>query len=45
MSISDMLDIILIVVITLYAFIHVCNLAYVNGSSDTEKNKKRMKTM
>ena len=34
MSISDMLDIILIIVITLYAFIHGCKIAYEKGVED-----------
>lgn len=34
MSISDTLDIILIIVITLYAFIHGCKIAYEKGVED-----------
>lgn len=34
MSISDMLDVILIVIITLYAFIHGCKIAYEKGVED-----------
>lgn len=34
MSISDMLDIILIIVIILYAFIHGCKIAYEKGVED-----------
>lgn len=34
MNISDMLDIILIIVITLYAFIHGCKIAYEKGVKD-----------
>lgn len=34
MSISDILDIILIIVITLYAFIHGCKIAYEKGVED-----------
>lgn len=34
MSISDTLDIILIIVITLYAFIHGCKIAYEKGFED-----------
>ena len=34
MNISDMLDIILIIVITLYAFIHGCKIAYEKGVED-----------
>ena len=34
MSISNILDIILIIVITLYAFIHGCKIAYEKGVED-----------
>lgn len=34
MSISDMLDIMLIIVIILYAFIHGCKIAYEKGVED-----------
>ena len=38
MSISDMLDVILIVIITLYAFIHGYKIAYEKGVEDSRES-------